>query len=153
MRSKSGWFASAGLLWLVFCLIGYVGMVLKRIERIFDPVPADAVMMQGAEWMMLTSLVFAFSVIACGILAERLRVRRALVHLGLQAGAVLFGANFIWTLAYDAVFLIFWALFYAALFMKPFVLERHEDVPAWNRWGLFGLTAASAAFLYVLGQL
>ncbi|HTK59959.1 MAG TPA: hypothetical protein VL283_02025, partial [Candidatus Baltobacteraceae bacterium] len=67
--------------------------------------------------------------------------------------AVLFGSLFAWTLVQDAKFLLFWAALYAALFLKPFVIERHEDDVPWSRWGLVGLTVCAAAFLLGFGWL
>jgi hypothetical protein len=149
MRSKFMWYMSALVLWLVFCLIGYVGMVFRELESIFDRAPDSVVMMQGAQWMMLVSFISMGILIACALCVTRLRVRRILVDLGLQAGAILFGALFAWTFAQDEIFLLPWAGLYLVLFLNPFVLECRTEDPAWRRWGYVGLTGLTAA--YVIG--
>jgi|GEM_PF-2724686 len=153
MRSKFSWFVSAGLLWAVFCLIGLVGMAFKALDYMFESrADSAAVMTQGAEWMLISSLAFmSIAMIAAFLALSRLRLRLVLLDLGLQGGAILFGSLYVWTLAQDARFLIFWTLLYAGFFLKPFVLEKREGNPPWRRWGLVGLTVLTAASAIVLG--
>jgi len=154
MKSKLWWFTSAALLCVGIWFVGLVAMAFASIEYLFGAKDAGDVVARGAEAMMLSSLGLAFAALLGTVLfLGRLRVRRVSFDLGVQSCAIMFGCLFTWTLVGDPRWLLAWAPLYALMFVKPFVLETRADDPAWKRFGLVGITAASAAFPLIVGLL